>query len=175
MDHFKADPLSRRDIRNMANRLRKQLGLSPKKPVDVLRLLEMLFPAAYSDSGFSLQILPPGEMGELHGLTDPINQVIYIREDVYDNAAQGKGRDRMTIAHELAHFLLHRGVRLGLARRAEGESIPRYMDPEWQATVFAAEFLMPAEEIRHMSVSDITSTYGVSRQAAAFQLSMVSK
>lgn len=57
MDHFKADPLSRQDIRNMANRLRKQLGISPKKPVDVIRLLEMLFPAAYGDSGFRYEIL----------------------------------------------------------------------------------------------------------------------
>ena len=175
MDHFKADPLSRQDIRNMANRLRKQLGISPKKPVDVIRLLEMLFPAAYGDSGFRYEILPPEEMGELHGLTDPINRVIYIREDVYDNAAQGKGRDRMTIAHELAHYLLHRSIRLGLARRTEGESIPRYKDPEWQATAFAAEFLMPADEIRHMSIYDIASTYGVSRQAAAFQLTLVSQ
>ena len=81
----------------------------------------------------------------------------------------------MTIAHELAHYLLHRSIRLGLARRAEGESIPRYKDPEWQATAFAAEFLMPADEIRHMSIYDIASTYGVSKQAAAFQLTLVSQ
>lgn len=175
MDDFKASSLSRDKVRALANLLRRKLRLDPTEPVDVIRLLEVVFPAAFSAYGFTYQYVPPNEMRGVHGLTDPVNHIIYINEIVYRDAARGVGRDRMTIAHELAHYLLHDGVTLGLARKAAGESIPAYMDPEWQASAFAAELLMPAEYIKDMSVDEIVRRYGVSRQAAQYQRTVLKR
>lgn len=175
MIEFKATPLSRKDIRRFANQVRRRFHLDPTKAVDVLWLLEEVFPTIFAGVDFHIDVLPKEEMGDMHGFTTINNNTIYIREDVYNNAARGKGRDRMTIAHEIGHYLMHDGIMVGLARRSDGESIVRYRDPEWQAKVFAAELLMPAEQIRHMTVQEIVNTYGVSAQAAEFQLGIVGK
>lgn len=175
MNSYKASPVSRDYLRRFADQVRRRFLIDPTKAVDVLWLLEAVFPTVFAPLGFSYEIWDKDEMGDMHGLTSPINNTIYIREDVYDKAARGVGRDRMTIMHELAHYLLHDGVLVGLARRDNGESIPTFCDPEWQATAFAAELLMPANQIRHMTVQQIVETYGVSRQAAEYQLRTVNK
>ena len=108
-------------------------------------------------------------MGNNHGLTNPDTGKVMIREDVYDRACRGKGRDRMTIAHELGHFLMHDGIVLGLARANEREKVPPYQDPEWQATAFAAEFLMDSDIIKNMSPDEIEKECGVSYEAACYQ------
>lgn len=89
-------------------------------------------------------------MGGLHGLTDPKTGDMYIREDVYNGACQGKGRDRFTIGHEFAHLLLHDNLVLGLARVDKNIKVEIYRDPEWQANVFAGEFLIPTDCIGGM-------------------------
>ena len=41
------------------------------------------------------------------GCRDATENCIKIREDVYERAIKGYGRDRFTLAHELGHFLMH--------------------------------------------------------------------
>lgn len=173
LDEFKSSPLSRQQIRNFTNLLRTRLKIDPAKPVDILWVLESLMPIITRDDDFHTEILD--EMGDVHALTAVNRHTIYIREDIYERAVQGYGRDRFTIAHEMGHYLMHDGMTIGLARKGRNESVPRYCDPEWQADCFAGEFLMPAEQIRHMSVEEIASTYGVSTQAAACQLRIINK
>lgn len=69
-------------------------------------------------------------MGAKHGETIPSENRIRIREDVYERACNGYGRDRLTMAHELGHLLLHRVETITLAR--EDGDISPYKDPEWQ-------------------------------------------
>jgi len=87
-------------------------------------------------------------MGAKHGETIPSENRIRIREDVYERACNGYGRDRLTMAHELGHLLLHRVEMITLAR--EDGDIPPYKDPEWQA-------------------KDIASHYGITEKAASIQ------
>lgn len=173
LDEFKASPLSRRDIRNFAADLRRRLQLDPAKQVDILWLLEDIMPLILNDADFHLEIVPCDDMGDVHALTAVDRHTIYVREDIYERAARGYGRDRFTITHELGHYLLHDGIAIGLARKGQSENVPRYCDPEWQADCFSGEFLMPAEHIQHMTVESIARTYGVSTQAATFQLRRV--
>ena len=106
-------------------------------------------------------------MGAKHGETIPSENRIRIREDVYERACNGYGRDRLTMAHELGHLLLHRVETITLAR--EDGDISPYKDPEWQANAFAGELLAPYEYIKDMSVIDIARYYGITEKAASIQ------
>lgn len=166
--NFRAQPLSRKDIRVYAKKLRKILHMSDAVCFDIVRVAEVFFPLMFGEK-YSFEILPKEEMGHNHGLTNPETGKIMIREDIYDGACKGEGRDRLTIAHELGHFLLHNGITLGLARVDENEKVPTYCDPEWQATAFAGELLMDSDIIQNMSVPEVSRRCGVSMDAARYQ------
>jgi Zn-dependent peptidase ImmA (M78 family) len=75
-------------------------------------------------------------------------------------------RRRFTIAHELGHFMLHR--QLILAAGPEGITETPVM--EWEASQYAAELLMPAEQALWMYRSgcvpyEIHNLFGVSMSA----------
>lgn len=111
-------------------------------------------------------------MGDYHGLTYTNEGNIKIREDVYLNAVEGKGRDRFTMAHELGHFLLHNPKNVILARTKSKTKI--YEDAEWQADTFAAELLMPIDMITDEDdIDSISRKFGVSAKAAEVRLNKV--
>lgn len=59
-------------------------------------------------------------MGTKHGETPKRKQNCSIREDVYERACNGYGRDRLTMTHELDYLLLHRAeTRLRLREKME--------------------------------------------------------
>ncbi len=119
--------------------------------------------------GYELQICDSNELGVNHGLTSPDENIVRIREDVYNRACDGAGRDRMTMAHEFGHLILHRNI--GMARLPADAVIPVYMDSEWQANCFGGELLICATHIHACSgVMETANTFGVSTQAAATQL-----
>lgn len=167
-----AKPLSRKDIRRMAKKFRKRLGIENVIYVDVLRILEIDMPNLFPN--FDYEILTEEQLG-VHGLTTPDENKIYIREDVYNGAARGEGRDRLTIMHEIFHFLFHRkqNIRLvqkGFAREDVNRPIT-YKDPEWQADAFAGEVLMDSDIIADMNIFEISQKCGVSLAAARTQKS----
>jgi len=112
------------------------------------------------------------EMGEYEGFTDPKGQFIILREDVYENAWNGNGRDRFTVAHELGHFFLHTGM--PMARASSGDETKPYRLSEPQANQFAAELLMPRT---FMGIFDtpqsVATRHGVSIDAARRRLSFM--
>lgn len=158
------DPLSLADIRNFAKRFRQILGITPDERIDILRVLEFVL----EDIGVTLEIVPEAEMKNKHGETFIGKNVIRIREDVYSRAYEGYGRDRLTIAHEIGHLLLHKVENISLAR-ADNAKVPPYKDPEWQANAFGGELLAPYEAIKDKSLNEIVGFYGVSYDAARIQ------
>ncbi|MEM8833794.1 MAG: ImmA/IrrE family metallo-endopeptidase [Pseudomonadota bacterium] len=109
-------------------------------------------------------------MGENHGLTSHKDRAIIIREDVYERACEGCGRDRMTIIHEVGHTCLHAPENVEFARSFDGP-IPAFRSAEWQAKAFAAELIVPHDLLESgMRVSDVAETFGVSSEAASYQL-----
>lgn len=166
---YRAEPMSREMIRERATMLRSSLGLQDAEWIDIVRIAEYIFPIAFEQFGFSFQIKDQDAMGCNHGLTNPSTGEVMIRCDVYERACRGSGRDRLTIAHELGHFLLHDGVTMGLARAGKNEYVKTYCDPEWQATAFAAELLMGYAVIKNMDENEVVKRCGVSRDAAHYQ------
>ena len=127
------------------------------------------------EEGFHICILTKEEMGNIHGLSCPTEKCIKIREDVYERAIQGYGRDRFTLAHEVGHYILHNTKSVQLARLGEERKIEAYRDPEWQANTFAAELLMPITLIDTDDINVIAEEFGVSKSAANVRIKKIHK
>lgn len=162
---YQVPGMSRREIRYLADQLRARLGLQAQAPfpiIEVYDVLDRLVP------GFEYQICEAQEMGEDHGLTFPQRRLIKIREDVYDRAAEGYGRDRLTMGHELGHLFLHADI--AFARRPSGGILKAYESSEWQASCFGGELLMSHQHVGVCSCpEDMQRVFGVSGDAADFQ------
>lgn len=155
------EPLSRKSIRNITWALREQFGLQNKLYFPVLPFIEWILPAL----GMDYDIVSLEEMGDAYGVTHTRKGIMKIREDVYIRAANGYARDRFTLCHELGHFLLHTPDRVSFARG----NVPAYMDPEWQANVFAGELMAPYQLVRNMNPYEISDGCGMSLMAAEIQ------
>lgn len=150
------------DIAANADLLRSVLGLEhrPYFPVvEVYEALDLLYPDA------RFEVWEMHEMGADHGRTYPDRNLILIREDVYERAARGEGRDRFTMCHELGHLMMHRGV--ALSRIDPRNPPPIYRNSEWQADTFASYLMMPTTLLaKSNSTGQTMSEFGVSFEAA---------
>lgn len=148
-----AQPLSRKEIREIARDLRKALDLENEPYFPIMPFVEGILPRI--DPKFELEVL--------------YRHQILLREDVYERACDGKGRDRFTVAHEVGHYILHIPSKIVLAKLEQGTAVPNFMDPEWQADAFAGELLMPAHLMKGVSPVIIAEKCEVSEAAARYQ------
>ena len=163
-----AEPLSRENIRTMAKKIRIIEGSYNQYYFDIVHFLEVTLPKL--DEGFNFRVMTKKEMGECHGLTYPDRNEIQIREDVYERAYNGSGRDRLTMAHELFHLLQHEKENISFARTKNGGCVETFRNPEWQADAFGGELLVPHYLIGGMDAGRIAIECGVSLAAARCQL-----
>ena len=163
---MKVPPLGRRDLRAFARAIHGHLRYNGEGPFPIMIMLEHVLPALYQD--FEYEICSKDQLGIDHGMTYPDKHRILLREDVYEGACDGRGRDRYTVAHEISHLLLHEGLGVRLMR----EDVPHkaFEDSEWQANALAGEILMPYESIVNLDANAIASRYQVSLAAAKTQL-----
>lgn len=156
---IKVPPRSKAGIYQIANNIRAVFDLKGAYvPIETIYevLPELL-------SGFNYQVVSRTELGTDEGRTYPSKKLILIREDVYDGACQGNGRDRFTMAHELGHLFLHSDVQFS----RDEKPIKIYMDSEWQADIFASGFLINETRLKMcLSVEEVSSVFGVSYMAA---------
>ena len=162
MKNVSVAPMSRKNLREFALRVRQLFGLEDEMYFPIVPFIEFVLP----DLGFDYEVVPIHELGNAYGVTHTGIKVMKIREDVYDGAVGGNARDRFTLAHELGHFLLHTPDRVSFARG----DIPAYMNPEWQANVFAGELLAPCNMVQGMSVDEVVCKCGISYTAAQIQM-----
>lgn len=163
-----AQPLSRADIREMARFIRKVAGQENDLCFDIVKFLDVILPKI--DPDFNLIIEEESAMGECHGLTYPDRNEIHIRRDVYERACEGYGRDRLTMAHELFHLLQHEKRNISYARVNGDVEIERFRDPEWQASAFGGELLVPWHLTKGMNAMEIAQQCKVSYAAARTQI-----
>jgi hypothetical protein len=158
---------SRKDIRDLANLIREIFHLEDKLYIPILELLEV-FREVFDD--FNYEIVEDSEFpNNVHADTDIRTGHVRIRESIYDSAYRGEGRDRMTIAHEIGHYLMLHYFGFRLERNYSHEEVPCYKDPEWQAKCFAGELLISEHLMKGYTVEDIVQKCGVSYSAAEVQ------
>jgi hypothetical protein len=158
---IKVRPRSKDSIYGIASNIRSVFQLDgPYVPIDnIYEVLPALLP------GFNYEIIPKEEMGDDEGVTYPSKKLIWIREDVYEGACAGFGRDRFTMAHELGHLFLHANVQLSRENTTAPAKI--YMDSEWQADTFASGFLIDEKYLATCySLHEVSCMFGVTKSAA---------
>ena len=174
-DSYEVPPLQRRQIRKVAEKVR-DIALALRGEAqdrvffDIIRFLDVLLPKVSPE--FVVEIIEwpvmRQEFGEAHAMTIPADSLILVREDIWDRAAEGAGRDRLTLAHELGHLILH--AKPGFGRRLESPATPRFRQSEWQANAFAGELLVPVHLIGDCrSPAEVAEACSVSQQAAEVQ------
>ena len=164
--NFVAIPRSRKDIRRWAEVVRRLAGGGDASRFDIIRFVELQLPLLDEEVTFVLtEDLGPG----VHACTDIRARCIMMRPDIYERAVAGHGRDRMTLAHEVGHLLLHTEVQL--ARRIGVAPIEAFRDPEWQAKAFAGELMVPRRLYpRGKHPAEVATLLGVSVDAVYTQL-----
>ena len=162
-----SEPLSRMQLREIALFLRKMVGYENHCYFPIVPFLEYIMPREFKE--FQYEIVPKSAFPKtIHADIDVIHHCIRIREDIYYGAVNGCGRDRMTIAHEIAHYILMVVCGVKFNRNFEKKSIPAYQDTEWQAKALAGELMCAAHLIQNMEICDIVKQCGVSEAAAKY-------
>lgn len=164
-----AAPRSRKEIRKIAQYIRQITGTENQCEFPIMEFAELGMPKIFP--GFSVVVLSREEMKNCHGKACPEEKTIYLREDVYDGAISGWGRDRLTVAHEIGHYVLHQPGCVAYAKMEKGKKLEAFRDPEWQADAFAGELLVPASLVKGMNPEQVSVLCGVSNAAATYQLS----
>lgn len=166
---YKVAPMRRIEIRSWAHLFRQVSGYESEPYFPIVDVMELLLPRM--SPGFVYEYATKEEMGADHGRTFPNENRIIIRDDIYEGASEGKGRDRLTIAHEIGHLLLHRGD--VVFARSESNNIAAYESSEWQANCFGGELLVPSTSIplfQGLSVAQVAEMCGTSYDAADYQI-----
>ena len=173
---FEVSPRSRDAIRDVASKVRREIanfkGVDAPVFIDIVEYLDIILPQV--DHGFCLDIRSRQEMGSNHGLTIPREKRICIREDVYEEACNGRGEHRMTLAHELGHYRLHDAIIFAKRWEGKSSSLPQYKNSEWQADCFGGELLMDYDHIRQcLNIREIMKECGVSFEAASYHFRLI--
>ncbi|QND65032.1 hypothetical protein HB777_14815 [Mesorhizobium loti] len=164
---FFGPDLSDRTIKKEADQLAsrwKYVNKGSVESVDILDLIE--FKLELFAPGFSLAIISSNDMMKILGassdkdislaFTSLSEKIIYVTENLYEDAYNGDGWARILLAHELGHAVLHSDYSNRTAHfnfkytniahsidelRIRG--IPLYRDPERQADIFATCLMAP--------------------------------
>lgn len=166
---YVAEALSRNQLRAVAAQIRKIAGFENEFYFPIVEFLEFAMPMLFSDFYYEI-VTKDAFPTKKHAETDVQRKCIRIREDVYDRAVKGYGRDRMTIAHEIAHYILLIVCGVKFSRSFDSTGTAAYCDPEWQAKALAGEIMCAAHLIKGRTAEAVAKYCGVSRQAAEYNL-----
>lgn len=166
---------SRAEIERYALHIKQCFGLHNNLYIPVIDIVEKAIPRI--DETFSFCILENDDNKlayNEYAKYYPDRNELLIKESVYIAACEGDGRHRFTVSHELGHYFMHKNA-VSLARHSDSIEVPRFMDPEWQANVFAGALLINSNRIKDMPPEKIAQKCGVSYQAATIAINQLNK
>lgn len=169
---------SNEQVRAIAKRTQSEYQVARRRPVNILKCLESgSVPTIYGRKKLIFRVVDDAVLGDVDGKTEFSKGVVTItvKRSVRDEARMGVGRARMTLAHELAHAVMHHGTPLFRLIGAAGSTAlakeAAYESAEHQAKVFASAFLIHDEDAAQMGDAiEISVEFGVSLEAARVYL-----
>lgn len=171
---YEVTPKSRFELRRLAKLFRIFFDIQSDLKVDIIKILDRLHEY---DEDFFYEIVEDEELKDKYAETFSDQSRMRIRESTYLGAIMGNPRDRFTLTHELAHYLLHDSKSvLGLARsKDDSNPTPAFRRAEWQANVFAGEFMALYDLTKDFSALEICEKCGMSEAASQIQYEQYNK
>lgn len=124
----RVQPMSFRDIENIANNFADEFKLSKRRNLRLDQFFEALFKI-----NIQLLVTPDEEWVFItKGLCDPSRALITVPQSIYNNACNGEREALAVMLHEVGHLVLcHRAV-----LHRENDTPTKEEDAEWQADTF---------------------------------------
>lgn len=174
---YKTKPISRADIRVLANAVRSVFKCRNKYYFDVVKAFDMMH--TYFPEVMTLVVeeneLPP----EIPACCEPEDSncyIIKVKEPVYEGAVNGIGGYRAHILHEMSHAIL---CLIGFTPVEETPYKNFELNPfesmEWQAKALCGEILVPYEATKGLPVRDIMRRCKVSYDCATLRFNEFKK
>lgn len=155
-------PMSTEAIRKFAEQVRSAFVEKDTVQFPIMDVIEFRLQKIFD--GFYIDIRDRESMGEDEGRVIGGTKGIALREDIYEGAWDGNGRDRFTACHELGHFMMHRTITMA---RTRDDSDKIFCDAEWQADTFAGTLLFsPRHTGRFTDPEDVAGGCGMTGAAA---------
>lgn len=170
---YRVTPQSTASIRAHAQKVRAQLVPRNAPFFPMAPFIEDLFQWSIVVDVVESDVLPHG----VEACCMPEKLLIMLSNGVYWAACQDEPRARFTLVHELGHLVLMHTRTFHRESQSAGQ-IDAYEDSEWQANTFAAEFLMPLNDIRQRGLTtaaQLQLAYQVSPQAATTRINKLNK
>lgn len=149
---YKVPKRSPQSIIEIALKTREQHEMPRAAGLKAVQFMEALN-AFYAIVGrIAFDIIAPSDMAEL-GMYDPMNDIINIREDVYDRACDGCVESLYTIVHECGHMQLHSGAKFCRLERltpSEIENLHPNEHSEDQADLFACALNLHPDHLKFL-------------------------
>lgn len=161
-------------LRTDAEDTKREYGVTGRHPVNIIKCLQSgWIPTRWGRRKLIYNVVNDEELGTKDGKTEFTRDTVTIsvKKSVHEKATFGDGRARMTLAHELAHGVLHYGIVSYRGTNATGSTelakINASESAEHQAKVFAAAFLIDDKVAATLSgPEEISTAFLVSLEAA---------
>jgi IrrE N-terminal-like domain len=167
---MKVAPMSYKKLEAVAEGVRPYLPATTGSSgetwtIDGRLVLEDTLPRA----GFNFHIARVDELNQCAAFAMPEQNLVVVREDVYEGLFAGEVFSRSTVVHELSHIVLRHAVTLH--RGAPVGEHQFYEDSEWQANALMAAIMMPipACAAAH-SATQLAMMCGTSVQSATYRI-----
>lgn len=153
-------------VRTIAAKVKADYKADGHYPVNIIRCLNSgTILTEWGRKQLILKVVDDAELGDDDGRTETVDGSVYItvKRSVYRKAELGDGRARMTLAHELAHGVMHPGAPKFRGTGQTGATILSRLNAtvsaEHQAKVFAAAFLIDDETAAQIGIAEEISVF----------------
>jgi hypothetical protein len=163
------------ELEALVRKFLRGIGLENQVHPDLLTVIVKI---KHIDPRFNYQRLPDKQMPASEAIWDSADRLVRIRESVFLGMNRNEPRARMTVAHELAHYILkHRGFlhrKAGISVRDIPIASIRHEESEAKRTgpiILAPEHLIPESA----DAEQIASLFGLSKEAALYRYDEVAR
>jgi hypothetical protein len=154
------------DLEEIARAFLQKIGLEYQIKPDMMTIISKL---KHIDPGFKYRRVPDDELPDAEACWYSEDTEISMRESVFVAMQRGESRARMTVGHELSHYLLkHEGLlNRNTVKSAVEVAVRRVVHQESEARRLAPRILAPEHLIPEgASIEDIMTKFAFSNEAA---------